>query len=146
MAVHLRLNRMGKKKQPFYGIVAIDSRAARDGKYLEKIGTYNPRTEPETVTLNEERALYWLSTGAQPTDTVRNIFSRRGVMLKWHLKKRGAEDAKIGEEVKKWEALQAERIKRAEVLRLQKKSKKAKQKEAEAAKAESAPASAESGS
>lgn len=142
MAVHLRLSRMGKKKQPIYGIVAIDSRAARDGKYLEKIGIYNPRVEPEVVTVDEERALYWLNTGAQPTDTVRNILSRRGIMLKWHLKRRGADDAKISEELKKWEALQAEKRQRLEVARLQKKSKK--KAEAEVAPPAEAPGNADS--
>ncbi|MDZ7267033.1 MAG: 30S ribosomal protein S16 [candidate division KSB1 bacterium] len=144
MAVRLRLNRMGKKKQPIYGIIAIDSRAARDGKYLEKIGIYNPRVEPEAVTVNEERALYWLNVGAQPTDTVRNIFSRRGIMLKWHLKRRGADDAKINEELKKWEALQAEKRQRLELARLQKKSRK--KTESEAAPPAETPGNAESNS
>lgn len=120
MAVRLRLRRIGKKKQPFYRIVAIDSRVARDGKYIEKLGTYNPRTEPSEIVLDEERALYWLSTGAQPSDTVRNILSRRGLMLKLHLQKRGVSDEQIKEEVQRWEVSQLERQKRQEALRSQK--------------------------
>jgi len=126
LAVHLRLRRMGKKKQPFYRIVAIDSRAARDGKYLENLGSYNPRTEPAAVVLKPERALYWLTKGAQPSDTVRNILSRQGVLLKWHLQKRGVEEASQLEEIKKWEAAQSERLKRLEALRAQNNSRKKK--------------------
>jgi small subunit ribosomal protein S16 len=97
---------MGKKKQPFYRIVAIDSRAARDGEYLENLGTYNPRTDPAEVVLKPERALYWLTKGAQPSDTVRNILSRQGVLLKWHMGKRGYDEARQQETFKKWEAAQ----------------------------------------
>ena len=131
MAVRLRLRRMGKKKQPFYRIVAIDSRAARDGKYLENLGTYNPRTEPTSIELKAERALYWLGTGAKPTETVRSILSRRGVLLQWHLRKRGFEEAKISEEMKKWEATQVDRLKRQEALREEKRMARKKKKEAE---------------
>ena len=125
MPVRLRLRRMGKKKQPFYRIVAIDSRVARDGKYLEKVGTYNPGTNPSTITLDEKRAVYWLSVGAQPSDTVRNILSRQGVLLKRHLEKRGLDEEQIAEEVNKWEAVQVERRKRQEALPKKKKKKKA---------------------
>ena len=84
MAVKIRLNRMGAKKRPFYRIVVADSRAPRDGRFIETVGTYNPLTEPEQVTLKEEAIMNWLSNGAQPSDTVRNILSKQGVMKKFH--------------------------------------------------------------
>ncbi|MDO4679713.1 MAG: 30S ribosomal protein S16 [Aerococcus sp.] len=84
MAVKLRLKRMGSKRNPFYRIVAADARSPRDGRIIEKVGTYNPTTDPETVELNEELALEWLKKGAQPTDTVRDILSKHGVMKQLH--------------------------------------------------------------
>ncbi len=86
MATRIRLQRHGRKGYAFYSIVVADARAPRDGKFTEKIGTYNPNTNPATVDLNFERALYWAETGAEPTDTVRNIFSQEGVMLMKHLR------------------------------------------------------------
>ena len=85
MATKLRLQRRGRKNYPFYQIIVADSRAPRDGKYIERIGSYNPNTNPATITLDFDRALYWLQTGAQPTDTVRNILSGEGVLMKKHL-------------------------------------------------------------
>ncbi|MDO4949783.1 MAG: 30S ribosomal protein S16 [Bacteroidales bacterium] len=85
MATKIRLQRNGRKNYAFYAIVIADARAPRDGKFTEKIGTYNPNTNPATVDLNFERAMYWVGVGAQPTDTVRNILSREGVYLKKHL-------------------------------------------------------------
>lgn len=85
MATKIRLQRNGRKGYAFYSIVIADVRAPRDGKFTEKIGTYNPNTNPATVDLNFERALYWVETGAQPTDTVRNILSDEGVLLMKHL-------------------------------------------------------------
>lgn len=93
MATKIRLQRHGRRAYAFYRIVVADSRAPRDGKFIEKIGTYNPNTNPATVDLNFERALYWLNTGAQPTDTARNILSHEGVLLMKHLQggiKKGA--------------------------------------------------------
>lgn len=84
MAVKLRLKRMGAKKAPFYRIVAADSRFPRDGRDIEVVGTYNPTKEPAVVNLDEEKALKWLRQGAQPSDTVRNILSEKGVMKKFH--------------------------------------------------------------
>ena len=81
MATKIRLQRGGRKGYAFYSIVIADARAPRDGRFTEKIGTYNPNTNPATVDLNFDRALYWVETGAQPTDTVRNILSREGVSL-----------------------------------------------------------------
>ena len=85
MATKIRLQRHGRKSYAFYSIVIADVRAPRDGKFTEKIGTYNPNTNPATVDLNFERALYWVNCGAQPTDTVRNILSREGVYMMKHL-------------------------------------------------------------
>ena len=85
MATKLRLQRRGRKNYPFYQIIVADSRAPRDGKYIERIGSYNPNTHPATITLDFDRALYWLQTGAQPSDTVRNILSDEGVLMKKHL-------------------------------------------------------------
>ncbi len=95
MATKIRLQRHGRKDYAFYRIVIADSRAPRDGKFIERIGTYNPNTKPSTVDLKFDRALYWVEVGAQPTDTVRNILSREGVYLMKHLKggvKKGAFD------------------------------------------------------
>ena len=95
MATKIRLQRGGRKNYAFYSIVIADVRAPRDGKFTEKIGTYNPNTNPATVDLNFERALYWVENGAQPTDTVRNILKAEGVYMMKHLKggvKKGAFD------------------------------------------------------
>ena len=85
MPVKIRLTRRGRKKAPFYHIVIADSRAPRDGRYIESIGTYNPITNPATIKLDFDRALDWLQKGAQPTDTCRSILSYKGVMMKKHL-------------------------------------------------------------
>ena len=95
MATKIRLQRRGRKHYAFYSIVIADSRAPRDGKFTEKIGTYNPNTNPASVELNFERALWWVNNGATPTDTVRSILSREGVYLMKHLQggvKKGAFD------------------------------------------------------
>ncbi|MET3025207.1 30S ribosomal protein S16 [Flavobacterium sp. UW10123] len=85
MSVKIRLQRHGKKGKPFYWVVAADARSKRDGRYLEKIGTYNPNTNPATVELNLDSAVKWLHNGAQPTDTARAILSYKGALLKHHL-------------------------------------------------------------
>ncbi len=85
MAVKIRLARRGKKKYAMYDVVVADSRAPRDGKFIEKIGTYNPNTNPATIKLDEEKALKWVMNGAIPTDTVRAMLSYRGILLKKHL-------------------------------------------------------------
>lgn len=85
MPVKIRLQRRGRKGRPIYAIVVADARAKRDGRFLEKLGVYNPHTNPATVDLNVDATLKWLNNGAQPTDTARNLLSYRGVMLKNHL-------------------------------------------------------------
>ncbi len=100
MATKIRLARHGHKDYAYYHIVVADSRAPRNGKYIERIGSYNPNTNPATVDLKFDRALYWVNVGAQPTDTVRNILSGEGVLLKKHLEggvKKGAFSAEEAE-------------------------------------------------
>ena len=106
MATRIRLQRFGRKSYAFYQIVIADSRAPRDGKFIERIGSYNPNTNPATIDLNFDRALYWLQTGAQPTDTARMILSREGVCMKKHLldgvKKGAFDEAKAEEKFQSW--------------------------------------------
>lgn len=105
MPVRIRLQRHGKKGKPFYWVVAADSRSPRDGRYLEKLGVYNPNTNPATVDINVDASVKWLDNGAQPSDTARTLLSYRGVMLKHHLNggvRKGAFSAEEAE--KKFEA------------------------------------------
>ena len=88
MAVKIRLKRMGSNKKPFYRIVVADSRSPRDGKFIEEIGYYNPVSQPKQVKINDEKAVKWLSNGAQPTDTVKNILVNNGVMEKFEASKK----------------------------------------------------------
>lgn len=131
MSVKLRLTRMGKKKQPFYRIVAIDSRSRRDGKYIDKLGHYNPIVHPAEIIIDEEKVFQWLKNGAIPSDTVKSLFSKKGIMMKWHLMKKGHNQETIEEEFKKWEVLQLEREKRLEALKAQAKREKDEKKPAE---------------
>ena len=100
MATKIRLQRHGKKGRPFYHVVVADSRAPRDGKFIERIGSYNPNTNPATIVLDFEKALDWMNKGAQPTDTARAILSYKGVLYKKHLQggvKKGAFDEAAAE-------------------------------------------------
>ena len=118
MATKIRLQRGGRKSYAFYSIVIADVRAPRDGKFTEKIGTFNPNTNPATVDLNFERALYWVETGAQPTDTVRNILKGESVYLMKHLRggvKKGAFDEAALQA--KYEAWKAAKVKGVEAVR-----------------------------
>jgi len=99
MPTRIRLQRKGKKGQPFYHLVVADGRAPRDGKYIERLGTYNPMTHPATIEIKFDRALHWLQVGAQPSDTARSILSRQGVMLKHHLIKGMDKGALTAEQV-----------------------------------------------
>jgi small subunit ribosomal protein S16 len=105
---------MGRKKKPFYRIVAIDSRKRRDGAYLEKIGHYNPLTKPPEIVIDEEKALAWLLKGAQPSDTVRSFLSHKGLMLKYDQMKKGASEEKIAEELEKLRLVREEEAKKKE--------------------------------
>lgn len=110
MAVKLRLRKMGKKKQPIYKIVAADSRSPRDGKFIESIGVYNPMNDSVKVSLKEERAFYWLGVGAQPTDTVKNILSKEGILLKKDLKDRKLSDDQIAAQMDEWKKLKEAKL------------------------------------
>ncbi len=96
---------MGKKKQPIYKIVAADARSPRDGKFLEALGLYNPLTNPHTVDVKEDRILYWLSNGAQPTNTVKSLLREKGIILKNDLIKRGLDEEKIESKLAEWQKL-----------------------------------------
>jgi small subunit ribosomal protein S16 len=105
MAVKLRLQRHGKKGKPFFHIVAADSRSPRDGKFIERIGSYNPNTNPASIQLDNERAVVWIKNGAQPTDTVRAMLSYTGVLFRLHLDKGVAKGALTQDEAdKRYEA------------------------------------------
>ena len=138
MATKIRLQRNGRKGYAFYSIVIADVRAPRDGKFTEKIGTYNPNTNPATVDLKFDRALYWVEVGAQPTDTVRNILSKEGVYMMKHLRggvKKGAFDEAAAQA--KFEAWKNDKQKGLEAFEAKKAAEKkaAAKAEAEAAQA-----------
>ncbi len=110
MAVKLRLQRHGKKGKPFFHIVAADARSPRDGKYIERLGSYNPNTNPATIILDNDKAMGWLENGAQPSDTMRAILSYTGVLFKQHLSKGVAKGAMSREEAdKRYEAWKADK-------------------------------------
>ena len=109
--VKLRLARQGRKKVPIYKIVATDSRSRRDGRYLESLGQYRPSNEPgQKVQIKEDRALYWLGVGAQPSDTVRSLLSGEGILLKWHLEKKKIEPARASEIFTNWKTKRDEKF------------------------------------
>ncbi len=128
MAVKLRLRRMGKKRQPVYKVVAADVRSPRDGKYIEAIGLYNPKTDPATIDLQEDRALYWLGCGAQPTDTVKNLLNKKGILLKRDLIKQGLSEDAVSAKLEEW--------KKNQEASLEEKKAKAEKKKKEKAEAE----------
>jgi small subunit ribosomal protein S16 len=145
MATKLRLQRRGRKNYAFYQIIVADSRAPRDGKYIERIGSYNPNTHPATITLDFDRALYWLQTGGQPTDTVRNILSDEGVLMMKHLlggvKKGAFDQAEAEKRFDAWknnkqQATQSLKNKDEEKKRAEDKARLEAEKEANKAKAE----------
>ena len=104
MSVRIRLARGGRKKIPHYRIVVMDSRNRRDGAYLEKIGTYDPRRQPVQVEIAEDRVMHWLRKGAKPSDTVRSLLSKQGIMLKHDLGKRNTSPEKVEEALSRWKA------------------------------------------
>ncbi len=143
---------MGKKRQPIYKMVAADVRSPRDGKYIEAIGSYNPKTNPAKVELNEDRILYWLSCGAQPTTTVKNLLSEKGILLKRELTKQGLSEEDVAAKMEEWNKLQddklagkREKIEKKKQAKIDDENKKIEEeKEAEAkAKAEEEKAAAE---
>ncbi|MCS7188914.1 MAG: 30S ribosomal protein S16 [Bacteroidia bacterium] len=102
MAVKLRLRRDGRRHYAFFHLVAADSRAPRDGKFIEKLGYYNPNTNPPQIQFNHERILHWLQKGAQPTETVRSLLSREGILLKLHLWRKGKTPEEIEAAYQAW--------------------------------------------
>ena len=145
MAVRIRLRRVGKKKMPIYHIVATDSRTARSGKFLEIIGRYDPLQHPLQVSTKDDRVFYWLKVGALPTATVRSLFQRTGLWLKWGLMKKGSDEATIVAATEKWQMAQVEKHQRDDARKARRvASRRAKNKkpEGESATAQ-APASVE---
>ena len=139
MATKIRLQRHGRKNYAFYPIIIADSRAPRDGRFIERIGSYNPNTNPATITLNFERALYWVNVGAQPTDTVRSILSNEGVLLMKHLQggvKKGAfDEAEAQKRFDAWKAKKQQAVDNLKTTMASKKELAAKERlEAEKAK------------
>ncbi len=121
MATKIRLQRHGRKGYAYYPIVVADSRAPRDGRFIERIGSYNPNTNPATISLDFDRALYWVEVGAVPTDTVRSILSKEGVMLMKHLRG-GVKKGSFNEEEaqRRFDAWKADRTKVADAAKAKK--------------------------
>lgn len=144
MAVRLRLRRVGKKKMPFYHIVAADSRAARNGKFLEVIGRYDPLKNPMMIATKDDRVFHWLRSGALPTDTVKSLLQRSGLWMKWSMTKKGMDAAAIATEMEKWQMAQAEKRQRDDARKARRTAAKhkAKKGEGEAAPAPAAEAAA----
>ena len=142
--VKLRLRREGKKKHPIYKVVAADIRSPRNGRFIETVGQYDPNLNPIALTLKEERIIDWLRKGAQPTDTVRSLFRRSGLWLRWTLTKNGVDEAKKQSILERWQMQQVERSTRDadRKVRRSEKKKKAAEKPAETAPAAEAPAAA----
>jgi small subunit ribosomal protein S16 len=127
---------MGKKNSPIYKIVAADSRSPRNGRFIEAVGVYNPLTQPMTIDVKEEKAIKWLKNGAQPTATVRSLLSRKGIILKWHLMKKGVDESGIQIAMEKWESTQINRADREHVKKQKAAERRKKKKTAEAKPAE----------
>lgn len=141
--VKLRLRRRGRKKHPIYDIAAMDSRKSRNGEFLERLGQYNPMTSPASIIMDRERALYWLRTGAQPTNIVRSLLSIEGVLLELHMERKGKNADEIQAALEKHKATVQTRLARRNAKRAEKKTKTTESAQAEAAPAEEAPAAAE---
>jgi small subunit ribosomal protein S16 len=121
---------MGKKKQPIYKMVAADSRSPRDGKFLEAVGFYNPLTNPHTLNLKEDRILYWLNVGAQPTNTVKSLLRQKGITLKKELTRKGLDEEKIKSELENWQKKKEAGSKKKTEKKLSRKAKAKQQAEA----------------
>ncbi|NTU53897.1 MAG: 30S ribosomal protein S16 [Chlorobiaceae bacterium] len=107
--VKIRLKRAGRKKMPFYQIVAADGRAPRDGKFLEVIGHYNPTAKPHAVTIEKDRVAYWLNVGAQPTSTAHSLIRGTGLLHEMNLKRRGLSESDIAAQMEAWQQKEVER-------------------------------------
>lgn len=124
MAVHIRLKRQGRKKRPFYRVIAIDSRSHREGREIERLGWYDPIKEGLSVEFKEDRIFHWLGQGAIPTDTVNSLMRQKGLAHKWHLMSTGVAEDQIATEMEAWAARQLEKIERAAAKKAEKKAKK----------------------
>jgi len=140
VAVKIRLLRMGRKKKPFYRIVAIDTKSRRDGRYLDKVGYYDPLTKPATVKIDKEKVLDWLEKGAIPSDTVFNLLQKEGIALEWHLIRNKVSDQARNIEIQKWEL---SRKQSAEAVEVEEKPQKTTGKKTKAVKATEEEASPE---
>jgi small subunit ribosomal protein S16 len=129
---------MGKKNFPVYKIVAADARSPRDGKFIESIGVYDPKTHPMTIDIKEDRAFYWLKNGAQPTATVKSLMKRKGVLLKWYLTKKKVSETEIQKKMDEWADVNKNRAEREldKKRRAAERKKKAEKKSEEAAAAQ----------
>ena len=120
MAVHIRLKRQGRRKRPFYRIVAVDSRTRRNGSEIERLGWYNPIQQDLSVKINEERVQYWIGQGAIPTDTMKNLMTKTGLSYKMHLMKSDLSEDEINDKMKEWESRQLDKAKNAAKKKLDK--------------------------
>ena len=127
--VRLRLRRKGRRHYPVYDIIAVDKRKRRDGAYLERLGYFDPNTRPNSIDVNVERAIYWLNVGAQPSNTVKNLLSYEGVLLRRSLEHKGKSEEEIREAVEKQKEVAMARYNRRKELRRQRKLDKIKAKE-----------------
>ncbi len=127
--VRIRLKRMGRRKRPFYRIVVIDSRSRRDGREIERLGWFDPLDKENNIQIDGERSLHWLNNGAQPSDTVKNLFSKVGLSYKWHLTQQGKSEDEIEKELSE---LLAQRKSKKDEIVAKKEQAKAKIEKAEA--------------
>ena len=142
MAVRIRLKKLGRKKRPFYRVVAIDSKFKRDGREIERLGWYDPVQDNNPCSLNEDRVLYWLNQGAKPSDTVQGLFRKNGLSYKWHLVKQGLKEAAIEKLLEEWKEREKNRFELKKEKKIKKKelSSSLDSESTEAAPAEEAPA------
>ena len=122
MAVHIRLKRQGRRKRPFYRVIAIDSRSHREGREIERLGWYDPVKEGLSVEFKEDRIFHWLGQGAIPTDTVNSLMRQKGLAHKWHLMKTGVAEDHIATEMEAWAARQLEKVEKAATKKAEKKA------------------------
>ena len=124
MAVHIRLKRQGRRKRPFYRVIAIDSRSHREGREIERLGWYDPIKEGLSVEFKEDRIFHWLGQGAIPTDTVNSLMRQKGLAHKWHLLKTGVAEDQITTEMEAWAARQLEKADKVAIKKAEKKAEK----------------------
>ncbi|HEY5533581.1 MAG TPA: 30S ribosomal protein S16 [Ignavibacteria bacterium] len=135
--VKLRLRRMGKKRKPIYKIVAADSRSPRDGRFIESVGFYNPNTDPMEVKLDEQKVNQWLNNGAQPTETVKSLLKREGIIFKRHLSKKGFDNIALEEKMNTFFESKNSKLETEKAKKLRRKERKASKKKETENKSES---------